>query len=78
MPNKPNNPTRFARKNIAKRLRELGNKSAIPDTTRQILQNQFDATALYWFLQGGGTVDDFEKLYNAKKMKYYSQLPTLV
>jgi hypothetical protein len=63
MPNKPNNPTRFARKNITARMRQL-TKTGVPDTTRQILQNEFEATALHWFVQAGGTVDEFEKLFH--------------
>ena len=64
MPNKPNNPTKYARKNISGRLRELSNKYGVPDTARQILQNEFEATALHWFVQAGGTADEFEKLFN--------------
>lgn len=56
--------TRHRRKNISARLRELGKKNGLPDTTRQILQNEFEATALYWFLQAGGNAEDFEKVFN--------------
>jgi hypothetical protein len=64
MPRNREQNTKYARKNISYRLRELSNKYAIPDTTRQILQNEFEATALFWFVLGGGTVEDFEKLFN--------------
>lgn len=64
MPNKPNNSTRHRRKNISARLREMVKKHGLPDTTRQILQNEFEATALYWFIEAGGTPEDFEKLFN--------------
>jgi hypothetical protein len=64
MPNTPNNPTRFANKNIRNRLADLQAKYGLSDALRQILHNEFEAAAKYWFGRAGGKESKFEKLFN--------------
>ena len=64
MPNTPNNPTRFRHANIRSRLADLQAKYGLSDALRQILHNEFEATAKYWFERAGGKEEDFEKLFN--------------
>lgn len=64
MPNTPNNPTRFANKNIRNRLADLQAKYGLSDALRQILHNEFEATARHWFERAGWKEEDFEKLFN--------------
>ena len=67
MANKPNNPTAFRASNISNRMRKIQQEYGIGDTTRQLLQSQFEAACLFWFLQGGGSELEFENLFNEKK-----------
>lgn len=67
MANKPNNLTSFRASNIQGRMRKIQQEYGIPDTTRQKLQNQFEAACLFWFLQGGGSELEFDNLFNEKK-----------
>ena len=62
--NKPNNPTRFANKNIRNRFARMLEKYGISDALRQILHNEIEKTARYWYVAGGGKEEDFEKLFN--------------
>ena len=62
--NTPNNPTRFANKNIRNRLAALQAKYGLSDTLRQILHNEIEKAARYWYVAGGGKEEDFEKLFN--------------
>ena len=64
MPNIQNNPTRFKNGNIRNRLAAMLKKYGIPDALRQILHNEIEKTARYWYLAGGGKEEDFEKLFN--------------
>lgn len=64
MPNTPNNPTRFRHANIRNRLADLQAKYGLSDAVRQILHNEIEKTARYWYLAGGGKEEDFEKLFN--------------
>lgn len=62
--NTPNNPTRFANKNIRNRFARMLEKYGISDALRQILHNEIEKTARYWYVAGGGKEEDFEKLFN--------------
>ena len=62
--NKPNNPTKFNNSNIRNRLAALQAKYGLSDTLRQILHNEVEKTARYWYMAGGGKEEDFEKLFN--------------
>lgn len=56
--------TRYHHHNIRNRLAALQMKYAINDTARQIIQSEIEAASLYWFLRGGGTEEEFDKLFN--------------
>lgn len=62
--NKPNNPTKFNNSNIRNRLAALQAKYGLSDTLRQMLHNEIEKTARYWYVAGGGKEEDFEKLFN--------------
>lgn len=66
MPNRPNNPTRFRFGNIRNRLAAFALKNSLGDFARNILQNEFEETARFWFIQGGGVESDFEQKFNEK------------
>ena len=68
MANKPNNPTAFRANNIQVRMRKIQQARGMADTTRQLLQSQFEAACRFWFLQGGGNEAEFESLFNEKKL----------
>lgn len=68
MANKPNNPTAFRASNISNRMRKIQQAHGMADTTRQLLQSQFEAACRFWFLQGGGNDLEFESLFNEKKL----------
>lgn len=67
MANKPNNPTAFKANNIQIRMRKIQQAHGMADTTRQLLQSQFEAACRFWFLHGGGDELEFESLFNEKK-----------
>lgn len=62
--NTPNNPTKFNNGNIRNRLAALQAKYGLSDTLRQMLHNEFEATAKHWWEKAGGKEEDFEKLFN--------------
>lgn len=62
--NKPNNPTQFKNSNIRNRLAALQAKYGLSDTLRQMLHNEFEATAKHWWERAGGKEGKFEKLFN--------------
>lgn len=66
MPNIPNNPTRFRHSNIRKHLHIFQRQHGLSDHARQILQNEIEAAARYWFIQAGGSAEDFEIKFNEK------------
>ena len=67
MPNIPNNPTRFHHSHIRTRLQKFQLQNGLSDTARQILHNEIEAAARYWFIQAGGSVEDFEVKFNSEK-----------
>ncbi len=67
MSNKPNNLTSFRASNIQGRMRKIQQAHGMADTTRQLLQSQFEAACLFWFLQGGGNELEFDNLFNCEK-----------
>ena len=48
-------------------MRKIQQEYGMADTTRQKLQNQFEAACRFWFLQGGGNEAEFDNLFNEKK-----------
>lgn len=66
MPNKPNNPQVFRFGNIRNRLAKIQIQHGLSEFARNILQNEFEAAAKYWFIQGGGKEADFEQKFNEK------------
>lgn len=67
MANKPNNPTAFRANNIQVRLRKIQQARGMADTTRQLLQSQFEAACLYWFLEAGGVESEFNAKFHSEK-----------
>lgn len=63
----PNTFTSYLHRNIRNRLADLQIRFGIADPARQIIQNEIEATALHWFLRGGGSEEDFEKQFNSMK-----------
>ena len=63
---RPQNTTRtFTNNAIRNRLADLQKRFLLKDTTRQILHNEIESAARYWFIRGGGVEADFEKLFNS-------------
>lgn len=64
---RPQNTIRiFNNTRIRDRLAQLQKRFGLQDEARQILHNEIEAAALYWFIQGGGVEADFEKKFNEK------------
>lgn len=59
-------PRAFKNSQIRDRLADLQKRLLLSDTARQIIHNEIEAAALYWFIQAGGVESDFEKLFNRK------------
>lgn len=56
----------FNNTRIRTRLAQLQKRFGLKDEARQILHNEIEAAALYWFIQGGGNESDFESKFNEK------------
>jgi len=64
---RPQNTTRaFTNDRIRNRLHDLKKRFEINDQARQIIHNEIEAAARFWFIQGGGTAEDFEIKFNRK------------
>ncbi len=64
---RPQNTIRtFLNNNIRNRLADLQKRFKIHDEARQIIHNEIEAAAKYWFIQGGGSESDFETKFNGK------------
>ena len=64
---RPQNTTRtFTNNRIRDRLAELQKRFGLKDQARQIIHNEIESAALYWFIQGGGKEADFESKFNGK------------
>jgi len=59
--------TRYKFNNIRNRLATLQLKYNLPDPARQIIQNEIEAAARFWFVEGGGCAEDFETKFNTEK-----------
>ena len=65
---RPQNTTRtFTNNAIRDRLADLQKRFLLKDTTRQILHNEIEAAARYWFIRGGGVEADFDNFFNSVK-----------
>ena len=63
---RPQNTTRtFTNNAIRNRLADLQKRFLLKDTARQILHNEIEAAARYWFVRSGGVEADFKKLFNS-------------
>lgn len=58
--------TRYNYHNIRNRLAALQRRTLMADTTRQTVQNEIEAAARFWFVQGGGSDAEFETKFNGK------------
>lgn len=56
----------FTHAAIRKRLAALQQRFKMKDENRQIIHNEIEAAARYWFIQGGGSESDFENKFNGK------------
>ena len=56
----------FKNNQIRDRLADLQKRLPLSDTARQILHNEIESAAKFWFIQGGGVEGDFEKLFNGE------------
>ncbi len=56
----------FTHSNIRKRLLALQLRFKLKDESRQIIHNEIESAARYWFIQGGGSEADFEIKFNGK------------
>lgn len=64
---RPQNTVRsFTNNRIRDRLANLQKRFSLQDEARQILHNEIEAAAKFWFIQGGGVEADFEKQFNGK------------
>ena len=64
---RPQNTTRtFTNNRIRDRLAELQKRFGLKDQARQIIHNEIEAAAKFWFIQGGGKEADFEFKFNEK------------
>ena len=64
---RPQNTIRsFINRSIRNRLADLQKRFSLKDEARQIIHNEIEAAALYWFIQGGGSEADFETKFNGK------------
>jgi len=59
--------TRYHHNNIRNRLAALQRRTLMADTTRQTVQNEIEAAARFWFVEGGGCAEDFETKFNTEK-----------
>jgi len=65
---RPQNTIRtFTNDRVRNRLHDLQKRFAISDQARQVIHNEIEAAAKYWFVQGGGTEADFETKFNNGK-----------
>ena len=63
----PQNTVRsFTNNRIRDRLANLQKRFSLQDEARQILHNEIEAAAKFWFIQGGGKEADFEFKFNEK------------
>lgn len=64
---RPQNTVRsFTNNRIRDRLANLQKRFSLRDEARQILHNEIEAAAKFWFIQGGGKEADFEFKFNEK------------
>lgn len=64
---RPQNTTRtFTNNRIRDRLAQLQKRFSLQDEARQIIHNEIEAAAKFWFIQGGGNESDFESKFNEK------------
>ena len=56
----------FKNNQIRDRLADLQKRLLFSETARQILHNEIESAAKFWFIQGGGVESDFEELFNRK------------
>jgi hypothetical protein len=64
---RPQNSIRtFTNNRIRDRLAQLQKRFGLKDEARQILHNEIEAAAKFWFIQGGGIEADFESKFNEK------------
>lgn len=64
---RPQNCIRIFNNNrIRDRLAQLQKRFSLQDEARQIIHNEIEAAAKFWFIQGGGVEADFEKQFNGK------------
>ena len=64
---RPTQTTRaFKNNQIRDRLADLQKRLLLSDIARQILHNEIESAAKFWFIQGGGVEGDFEKMFNGK------------
>ena len=64
---RPQNTVRsFTNNRIRDRLANLQKRFSLQDEARQIIHNEIEAAAKFWFIQGGGVEADFEKQFNGK------------
>ena len=63
----PQNTVRsFTNNRIRDRLANLQKRFSLQDEARQIIHNEIEAAAKFWFIQGGGKESDFESKFNGK------------
>ena len=56
----------FKNNQVCDRLADLQKRLLLSDTARQIIHNEIESAAKFWFIQGGGVEADFEKMFNGK------------
>lgn len=64
---RPQNTARtFTHSRVRARLAELQKRFAPHEEARQIIHNEIESAARFWFIQGGGLEADFETKFNEK------------
>jgi len=64
---RPKNTARaFKHNQIRNRIAEPQKRFRLHEEARQIIHNEIESAARFWFIQGGGLEADFETRFNEK------------